>query len=473
MKKIEKKRAKAKNICCIGAGYVGGPTMAVIADNCPEINITIVDKNVERINLWNDDDLSKLPVFEPGLEEIIRRVRNKNLFFSIDLEAKIKEADIVFLSVNTPTKIKGLGSGKASDLTWIEACARQVAEAAEGHTIVVEKSTIPVRTAETVKKILECNNKNNSFSVLSNPEFLAEGTAINDLQQPDRILIGGEDVVAIELLSDIYKNWVDESKILKTNIWSSELSKLIANAFLAQRVSSINSVSAICEVTGANIKEVSKAVGFDSRIGDKFLSPGPGFGGSCFKKDILNLIYLCSYYGLNQVAEYWEHVININTWQQERIYRTVVEKLFGTVYKKKIIILGFSFKADTNDTRESSSISISRNLINEGAHLLIHDPKVSPSQITKDLELEPLTENLNSIEDNNNGSWEYITNLEDSFTKVDAVIILTDWKIYRKLNWEKISFQMRHPAWIFDTRLILDKNKVISSSLNYWGLGIG
>ena len=357
---IEKLKKKINNICCIGGGYVGGPTMAVIADNCPEINVTVVDKNVERINSWNNEDLTKLPVFEPGLEEIIKRVRNKNLFFSSDINTNISEADIVFLSVNTPTKTMGVGSGQASDLTWIEACARQVSEAAKGHTIVVEKSTIPVRTAETVKKILATNKKESSFSVLSNPEFLAEGTAINDLQKPDRILIGGEDHLAIELLSNIYRNWVDETKIIKTNIWSSELSKLIANAFLAQRVSSINSVSAICEVTGANVKEVSKAVGFDSRIGNKFLSPGPGFGGSCFKKDILNLIYLCNYYGLNEVAKYWEQVININNWQQDRIYKTVVDKLFGTVYKKKIIILGFSFKADTNDTRESSSISISK-----------------------------------------------------------------------------------------------------------------
>ena len=470
---FEKLNEKIKNICCIGGGYVGGPTMAVIADNCPEITVTVVDKNVERINSWNNEDLTKLPVFEPGLEEIIKRVRNKNLFFSSDINTNISEADIVFLSVNTPTKTMGVGSGQASDLTWIEACARQVSEAAKGHTIVVEKSTIPVRTAETVKKILATNKKESTFSVLSNPEFLAEGTAINDLQKPDRILIGGEDHLAIELLSEIYRNWVDETKIIKTNIWSSELSKLIANAFLAQRVSSINSVSAICEVTGANVKEVSKAVGFDSRIGNKFLSPGPGFGGSCFKKDILNLIYLCNYYGLNEVARYWEQVININNWQQDRIYKTVVDKLFGTVYKKKIIILGFSFKADTNDTRESSSISISRNLINEGAHLLIHDPKVSSNQIAKDLELEPSNENSNELEINNNGSWEYVIKLDDAFINVDAIIVLTDWKVYRNLNWEEISKKIRPPAWVFDTRLILNKNKVISSNLNYWGLGIG
>ena len=470
---VEKFKKKINNICCIGGGYVGGPTMAVIADNCPDINVTVVDKNVERIKSWNDEDLTKLPVFEPGLEEIIQRVRNKNLFFSSDIDINISKADIIFLSVNTPTKTKGIGSGQASDLTWIEACARQVADAAKGHTIVVEKSTIPVRTAETVKKILESNNKDNSFSVLSNPEFLAEGTAINDLEKPDRILIGGEDHVAIELLSDIYRKWVDETKILKTNIWSSELSKLIANAFLAQRVSSINSVSAICEVTGANVKEVSKAVGFDSRIGNKFLNPGPGFGGSCFKKDILNLIYLCNYYGLSEVAKYWEQVININNWQQDRIYKTVVDKLFGTVYKKKIIILGFSFKANTNDTRESTSISISKNLINEGAHLLIHDPKVSSKQIAKDLEKEPLTENSKSAEVNNYGTWEYITNLENAFINVDAVIVLTDWKVYRDLDWNQISNQIRPPAWVFDTRLILNKNKIISSNLNYWGLGIG
>ncbi len=469
-----KNNKKITNICCIGAGYVGGPTMAVIADNCPNIKVTVVDKNIERINSWNHTDLSKLPIFEPGLEQIISRVRNKNLFFNNEINKSIREADIVFLSVNTPTKKKGLGSGKASDLRWIEACARQVADAAEGHTIVVEKSTIPVRTAETVKTILEFNNKDNSFSVLSNPEFLAEGTAINDLQNPDRILIGGEDDFAIQSLSEIYKCWVDERKILKTNVWSSELSKLIANAFLAQRVSSINSVSAICEMTGANVIEVSKAVGFDSRIGNKFLKPGPGFGGSCFKKDILNLVYLCNYYGLNEVAQYWENVIRINDWQQERIYKNLLDKLFGTVFGKKIIILGFSFKANTNDTRESSAIPISKNLINEGAHLLIHDPKVSLEQISKDLGLDSIDISLNTNKDTNiNGSWSYIFDLEKAFLDVDAVLILTEWDEYRNIDWKQISTQMRHPAWVMDSRLILNKNEITSSGLNYWGLGIG
>ena len=448
--------------------------MAVIADNCPKIKVTVVDKNVERIKAWNQDDLTRLPIFEPGLEKIIARVRNKNLFFNTEIHKSIREADIVFLSVNTPTKKKGLGSGKASDLTWIEACAREVAFAAEGYTIVVEKSTIPVRTAESIKTILEFNNKNNSFSVLSNPEFLAEGTAINDLQNPDRILIGGEDDSAIESLSNIYKCWVDESKILKTNIWSSELSKLIANAFLAQRVSSINSVSAICEVTGANIEEVSKAVGFDSRIGPKFLNSGPGFGGSCFKKDILNLVYLCNFYGLNEVANYWENVIQINNWQQDRIYKELVGKLFGTVFGKKLIILGFSFKANTNDTRESSAISIAKNLLNEGAHLLIHDPKVSSDQIKSDLNLNPINSSLDNPNENIiSGSWEYITNLEEAFINADAAIVLTEWDEYKQLNWNKIYSKMRHPAWIMDTRLILDKNQIKSSGLNYWGLGIG
>ena len=287
---------KVKSICCIGAGYVGGPTMAVIADNCPHININVVDLNEERIKLWNSDDLSEIPVFEPGLKEIIKKVRNKNLFFTKEVADSIRSADMVFISVNTPTKTKGIGAGRASDISWVEGCTRQVAKYASGKTIVVEKSTIPVRTAEAVKKILASYDKRNekdcSFTVLSNPEFLAEGTAIKDLQNPDRILIGGEDQLSINALKEIYLNWVGEEKIISTNLWSSELSKLTANAFLAQRISSINSISALCEVTGANIDEVKKAIGLDTRIGSKFLNSGPGFGGSCFKKDILNLTYL-------------------------------------------------------------------------------------------------------------------------------------------------------------------------------------
>ena len=354
-----------RTICCIGAGYVGGPTMAVIADRCPGIQVTVVDLNAERIAAWNDPDLSRLPVYEPGLDAVVGRCRGRNLFFSTEVEAAIAAADMVFLSVNTPTKTKGLGAGQASDLRWVEASARSVAAHARGHTIVVEKSTLPVRTAATVQAILQAaqgdatsTHDQATFSVLSNPEFLAEGTAIPDLEQPDRVLIGGDDPQAIEALASVYAHWVPEERILRTNLWSSELSKLTANAFLAQRISSINSIAAFCESTGAEVGEVARAIGTDSRIGAKFLQAGPGFGGSCFQKDILNLVYLCGHYGLHEVAAYWQSVVDLNIWQQHRIARLVVNNLFGTVTGKRLAVLGFAFKADTNDTREAPAIRI-------------------------------------------------------------------------------------------------------------------
>ena len=343
--------------------------MSVIAKYCPNIEVNVVDINKDRIKSWNSDDLNNLPIYEPGLKEIIGKYRGVNLHFSCDLELKISEADIIFISVNTPTKKKGIGAGQAIDLKWVDKSARQIAKYANGHTIVIEKSTLPVRTAETIKEILEKSprTKENitSFSILSNPEFLAEGTAIKDLENPDRVLIGGEDKNAIKLLTNIYENWVDKKKILTTDLWSSELSKLIANAFLAQRISSINSISSICEKTGANIKNVTKAVGMDKRIGNKFLNVSPGFGGSCFKKDILNLIYISNHYGLKDVSKFWEQVIKINDWQQNRISHLVVQKLFGTISSKKIAILGFAFKANTNDSRESPAIQICKNLLEE------------------------------------------------------------------------------------------------------------
>ena len=356
-------RFQIKNICCIGAGYVGGPTMSVIAKYCPDITVNVVDINEERIKKWNGA-INQLPIFENGLAEIISDYRGKNLFFSNDIKNSIELADIIFISVNTPIKSYGIGAGEASDLRWVESSAREISKYAKGHTIVVEKSTLPVKTAEIIKSILESTNQKSvdnatkSFSVISNPEFLAEGTAINDLENPDRVLIGGENLESINVLKNIYLRWVPEEKILTTNLWSSELSKLIANAFLAQRISSINTVSAICESTGANVDEVARAVGTDSRIGLKFLKSGPGFGGSCFKKDILNLVYICKSLGLNEVASYWESIMTINDWQQERIYKTVVDKLYGNISGKKIVILGFSFKANTNDTRNSPSIKI-------------------------------------------------------------------------------------------------------------------
>ncbi len=338
-----------KNICCIGAGYVGGPTMAVIADNCPNIQVNVVDKNIKRIDQWNTKNLSNLPIYEPGLEKIIERCRNINLHFSAEIEKNIKKADMIFISVNTPTKKYGIGAGKASDLKYVEACARQVALFSEGHTIVIEKSTLPVRTAEVIKTILKSaqnsktNKKTLSFDILSNPEFLAEGSAISDLLNPDRVLIGGESDEAMNSLKKVYENWVPKDKILLTNIWSSELAKLTANAFLAQRISSINAIGALCEATGADVREVARAIGTDSRIGSKFLDSGPGFGGSCFKKDILNLVYLSEYFGLKEVAHFWEEVVNLNTWHQHRISKLIIKNLFGTVSGKKNLYFRFRF----------------------------------------------------------------------------------------------------------------------------------
>ncbi len=462
-----------KKICCVGAGFVGGPTMAVFADKCPQIDIDIVDINQERINAWNQSDLTKLPIFEPGLNEIIQRVRGRNLHFSCDIEASVEKADMVFISVNTPIKQKGIGAGETSDLRWVESCARKISEVASGHTIVVEKSTLPVRTAQTIKDILysansKMENENNkkSFSVLSNPEFLAEGTAIENLENPDRVLIGGEDEDAINALKSIYLNWVPLDKIICSNLWSSELSKLTANAFLAQRISSINSISALCEVTGADIKEVGKAVGTDSRIGEKFIFPGPGFGGSCFKKDILNLVYLCKYFGLDEVAEYWINIVKINSWQKKRIYKLIVDKLYGNLYQKKIAILGFAFKANTNDTRESPAIDICKNLLNEGAFLSIHDYKVSLDSIKKELDFDQIT-NIS------NESLNFKTDIYEVTRNVDAIIILTEWPNYKLLDWEKILNNLRKPAWIFDTRLLLNSNDFKDKDVNFWQLGLG
>ena len=469
-----------KNICCIGAGYVGGPTMSVLADKCPEIQINVVDINEIRIKEWNSDDLSKLPIYEPGLKEIVERCRGKNLHFTSEVSKKISIADMVFISVNTPTKTKGFGAGQASDTKWVEACARDVAKFAKGHTIVVEKSTLPVRTAEVIKTILKASESfkgtNSSeavtFDVLSNPEFLAEGTAVKDLEFPDRVLIGGDNQKAINTLSEIYKKWVPSNKILHTNIWSSELAKLTANAFLAQRISSINSISALCEATGADIREVARAIGTDSRIGSKFLDSGPGFGGSCFKKDILNLVYLANYFGLPQVANFWEEVVKINKWNQNRISQLIVRKLFGTVSGKKICILGFAFKADTNDTRESAAISICKDLLNEGAYLQIHDPKVSSLQIEKDLGIPPL-ENDSYEKNNEIGCWNFTTNINRAIDGTDAVVVITEWEEYSFLNWNDLSQKMRNPAWVFDARSILVPSKVIDSGLNLWRIGDG
>ena len=454
-----------KQICCIGAGYVGGPTMAVIADNCPHIQVNVVDINKIRITNWNNDDFSKLPVYEPGLAEIVKRRRGKNLHFSCDIDHNISIADMIFISVNTPTKLRGIGAGQASDLKWIEESARQIGKHSKGETIVVEKSTLPVKTAETIKLILNGSKDESDgkkFHVISNPEFLAEGSAIDDLNYPDRVLIGGENDQAIKALENIYLNWINKEKILTTNLWSSELSKLTANAFLAQRISSINSISALCEVTGANINEVAIAIGMDHRIGSKFLKVGPGFGGSCFKKDILNLVYLCKYYNLNEVADYWQKVIDINFWQQKRITQKLVKKLFGTISGKKIGILGFAFKANTNDTRESPAIQICKDLIIEGAELRIYDPKVNNLQIEKELNLkESFANNISTS-----------ANLYEACLDSDAILIMTEWEEFKRLDFIEISKMMRKPSWVLDTRNIINREKAKDAGLNVWNIGV-
>ena len=451
--------------------------MSVIADKCPNLNIDVVDKNTKRIELWNSSDLESLPIFEPGLDKIIKRCRDKNLTFSTQIKEKISSADMIFISVNTPTKTKGIGAGQASDLKWVEACAREVAMFARGHTIVVEKSTLPVKTAEVIKTILKTSeSKTNSFEVLSNPEFLSEGSAIRDLENPDRVLIGGESNDAIMALSNIYSNWVPKDKILHTNIWSSELSKLTANAFLAQRISSINSISALCESTGADIREVSRAIGLDSRIGSRFLNSGPGFGGSCFKKDILNLVYLAKFFGLQEVADFWVEVVKLNNWHQHRLSKLITQKLFGTISGKKICILGFAFKANTNDTRESAAITICRDLLEEGAFLSINDPKVNKNQIELDLKSKSI-ENLNYSDKtdffNLEGQWSFEKDIYKSANNSDAILILTEWENYFNIDWNKISKIMRKPSWIFDSRSILNPKEIIDNDLQLWRIGDG
>jgi UDPglucose 6-dehydrogenase len=475
-----------RSICCIGAGYVGGPTMAVIADRCPQIQVTVVDLNAARIAAWNAPDLSQLPVYEPGLDQVVARCRGRNLHFSTAVEPAIAAADMVFLSVNTPTKTKGVGAGQASDLRWIEASARQVAACAQGHTIVVEKSTLPVRTAATIQAILSAAQGDRAqpgsapapgktFAVLSNPEFLAEGTAIGDLEHPDRVLIGGEDQAAIEALAAIYGHWVAPERILRTNLWSSELTKLTANAFLAQRISSINSIAALCEATGADVQEVARAIGADSRIGAKFLKAGPGFGGSCFQKDVLNLVYLCGHYGLHEVAAYWQAVVELNGWQQHRIARLVVQRLFGTVTGKRIAVLGFAFKADTNDTREAPAIRICRDLLEEGAQLAILDPKVIEAQIAADLGQGPQAPQPQAAGHglSGEGVWQQAVSVQTAVTGADALLVLTEWREFAQLDWQRLAALMRQPAWLFDARAIADAEAAAAAGLNVWTVGRG
>lgn len=447
-------------ILCIGAGYVGGPTMTVIADKCPDVKVTVVDINQSRIDAWNSESL---PIFEPGLDEVVSRARGRNLFFSTDIPAAVREADIIFVSVNTPTKTFGQGAGKASDLQYWEKTAREILEVANADKIIVEKSTLPVRTAAAMERILNSNDKGLHFEVLSNPEFLAEGTAINDLFEPDRVLIGSHQtktgLAALEKVVNIYAHWVPREKILTTNLWSSELTKLTANAFLAQRISSINSISALCERTGADVDEVAFVMGKDHRIGPKFLKASIGFGGSCFKKDILNLVYLCGYYGLPEVAAYWESVVKINEWQTHRVTSRMLERMFNTIADKKIAVFGFAFKANTGDTRESPANLVVRDLLAEHARPVVTDPKAIPDA------KRDLADVLDKV------AFE-----EDPYKAAEgahAVVVCTEWKCFADLDWKRIYVGMKKPAFVYDGRNILDASALRQIGFDVANVGKG
>ncbi|KAL8150218.1 hypothetical protein V2J09_020026 [Rumex salicifolius] len=463
-------------ICCIGAGYVGGPTMAVIALKCPEIEVAVVDISVPRINAWNSD---QLPIYEPGLEDVVKECRGRNLFFSTNVEKHVAEADIIFVSVNTPTKTSGLGAGKAADLTYWESAARMIADVSKSNKIVVEKSTVPVKTAEAIEKILTHNSKGISFQILSNPEFLAEGTAIPDLFNPDRVLIGGRETPegnkAVQALKDIYAHWVPEDQIICTNLWSAELSKLAANAFLAQRISSVNAMSALCEATGANVAQVSHAVGKDTRIGSKFLNASVGFGGSCFQKDILNLVYICECNGLPEIANYWKQVIQLNDYQKSRFVNRIVASMFNTVSNKKIAILGFAFKKDTGDTRETPAIDVCKGLLDDKAKLSIYDPQVTEDQIQRDLSmnkydwdhpahLQPCSPNtLKQVY----CAWDAYTATKDAH----GICILTEWDEFKTLDYQKIFDNMQKPAFVFDGRNVVDAEKLRKIGFIVYSIG--
>ena len=450
-------------ICCIGAGYVGGPTMAMIAQKCPDLTVAVVDLNQERIDAWNSDDL---PIYEPGLLEVVQEARGRNLFFSTDIDENLKEADVVFISVNTPTKDYGSGAGQAADLRYVESCARRIAEVGGGDKIVVEKSTVPVRTAHMVKEILSESPNGHAYQVVSNPEFLAEGTAMRDLANPDRVLIGGgtdeEGRKAVEQVAGIYRNWVPKECIITTNLWSSELSKLTANAFLAQRISSINAISALCEATGADVDEVARAIGTDSRIGPKFLKSSVGFGGSCFQKDILNLTYLCGHFGLPEVASYWSQVVEMNDYQKERFVGRILDNMFNTVSGKSIAILGYAFKKDTNDVRESPAIAVCRRLLEEKADLRIYDPKVKAASILS---------SLGWTEKEASDRITFCGDAEEACQGTHAIALLTEWDEFKDIDFDEVFEKMSKPAYFFDGRNLIDPELLRKAGFRAFAIG--
>ena len=458
---------KIKNICCIGAGYVGGPTMSIIAQKNPHINVNVVDMNVDKIKAWNSKNLKNLPVYEPGLSKVVKEARGRNLFFSTDVNKHIEQSDMIFISVNTPTKMSGKGKGYAADLKYVEACAKQIAEVSKSNKIIVEKSTVPVRTSEKIKEILMSNNIDIDFQILSNPEFLAEGTAMRDLEIPDRVLIGGDNTIegkrAVNSLVEIYSSWVPKENILTTNLWSSELSKLTANAFLAQRISSINSLSELCEATGADIEEVSKAIGMDSRIGSNFLKTSVGFGGSCFQKDILNLVYIARSEGLDKVADYWEQILVINQHQRDRFSKKIINVIRKKNLEPKVLLLGWAFKKDTNDTRESAAIYVANNLLNNNIKIDVYDPKVAEHQINFDLS------NVNPNYEKS--SVKFVEQPFLNISEYNIITIMTEWDEFKAFDWDIIYKKIKKPAYIFDGRNILDFINIKKIGFNYIGLG--
>ena len=463
-------------IACLGAGYVGGPTMAMIARKAPHIEVVVLDINEKRIEAWNSE---KLPIYEPGLDDVVKECRGRNLFFSSEVRKHVDEADIVFISVNTPTKTQGLGAGCAADLTYWESAARMIAEVSKDDKIIVEKSTVPVKTAEAVEKVLEKNGRKGvSFQIISNPEFLAEGTAIDDLEAPDRVLIGGRETAAgqaaLAKVCEVYANWVPKERIITTNLWSAELSKLTANAFLAQRISSINSISALCEATGANVKQISNAIGSDSRIGAKFLNASVGFGGSCFQKDILNLVYICESQGLHEVAAYWRQVVTMNDYQKDRFVRRVISSMFNTITNKKLAVLGFAFKKDTGDTRETPAIDVCRGFLNDRANVFVYDPKVEPEQVYSEVALDKFAWDHPMAAASTDNVKKSITCCADAYKAAKdahAVCILTEWDEFKALDWGKIYESMVKPAFVFDGRNILDHAKLKDIGFIVYALG--
>jgi UDPglucose 6-dehydrogenase len=437
-------------ICCMGAGYVGGPTMSVLAQKCmnKDVVVTVVDLNEAMIKAWNSEDL---PIYEPGLYEVVKKCRGVNLFFSSDIKKHIAEADIIFVSVNTPTKTTGMGAGRMANIKNCELCARTIAEVSTSPKIVVEKSTVPVRTAESMGRILAANGKGLRHQILSNPEFLAEGTAVADLEFPSRVLIGGEQtaegLAAIAKLVEVYAHWVPREKIITTNLWSSELSKLVANAFLAQRISSINSISALCEVSGADVTEVARAVGLDPRVGPRFLASSVGFGGSCFQKDILNLVYLCESFGLSEVAAYWQTVIDMNDYQKRRFAERMVRSMFNTITGKKIAILGFAFKKDTGDVRETAAAYVCKALLQEQAELFVYDPKVKHEEMVREMLVCGADEGLMKKH------MRMVDNAHDALSGAHALAVLTEWDEFAKLDFKKVFASMTKPAFAFDGAL--------------------